>query len=226
MHRLMMTSTAYRQSSSRHSDASRVDPENTLLSHFPLRRMDAETLYDSVLRVTGRLDDDIFGPPVEIEIKPDREVIAKGKKDGYRRALYVTQSRQTPLSMLAAFDFPQMTPNCTQRQHSTVATQALELMNSEASWSHAKYMAGRVVDVAGDEPRKQVEEIYWRALSRPPTEDEMTDALETVQVLARQWSAEVEKEHTATPTAWTARWLSLATLCHAVLNSAAFSYID
>ena len=54
----------------------------------------------------------------------------------------------------------------------------------------------------------------------------MTDALETVQVLARQWSAEVEKEHTATPTAWTARWLSLATLCHAVLNSAAFSYID
>ena len=226
MHRLMMTSTAYRQSSSRHSDVSRVDPENTLLSHFPLRRMDAETLYDSVLRVTGRLDDDIFGPPVEIEIKPDREVIAKGKKDGYRRALYVTQSRQTPLSMLAAFDFPQMTPNCTQRQHSTVATQALELMNSEASWSHAKYMAGRVVDVAGDEPRKQVEEIYWRALSRPPTEDEMTDALETVQVLARQWSAEVEKEHTATPTAWTARWLSLATLCHAVLNSAAFSYID
>jgi hypothetical protein len=225
MHRLMMTSTAYRQSSS-YGDASRVDPDNTLLSRFPLRRMDAEALYDSVLRVTGRLDDDLFGPPVEIEIKPDREVIAKGKKDGYRRALYVTQSRQTPLSMLAAFDFPQMTPNCTERRHSTVATQALELMNSEASWSHAKHMAGRVVDVAGDDTRRQVEEVYWRALSRPPTEAEMTDSLETVQGLAGQWSMKLEKEHTATPTAWTARWLSLANLCHAVLNSAAFSYID
>ena len=225
MHRLMMTSTAYRQSS-RHTDASQADPENSLLSHFPLRRMDAETLYDSVLRVTGRLDDELYGPPVEIEIKPDREVIAKGTKDGYRRAIYVTQSRQTPLSMLAAFDFPQMTPNCTERQHSTVATQALELMNSEASWSHAKHMAGRVVDIAGGDPRKQVEEVYWRALSRPPTEAEMADAVETMQLMAPQWSTRLEKEYSATPTAWTASWLSLANLCHAVLNSAAFSYID
>ena len=225
MQRLMMTSSAYRQSSG-HSDASQQDPENVLLSHFPLRRMDAETLYDSVLRVTGRLDDDLFGPPVPIEIKPDREVIAEGNKDGYRRALYVTQSRQTPLTMLAAFDFPQMTPNCTERQHSTVATQALALMNSEASWSHAKHMAGRVIDIAGDAPRSQVEEVYWRALSRPPSAAEMTDALETIEALARQWPTRLEEEYTAAPTAWTARWLSLANLCHAVLNSAAFSYID
>ena len=106
MQRLMMTSTAYRQSS-RRTDASQVDPQTPCCRTSRCRRMDAETLYDSVLRVTGRLDDDLFGPPVEIEIKPDREVIAKGKKDGYRRALYVTQSRQTPLSMSAAFDFPQ-----------------------------------------------------------------------------------------------------------------------
>ena len=54
----------------------------------------------------------------------------------------------------------------------------------------------------------------------------MTDALETMQLLARQWPTRLEKEHIATPTAWTAWWLSLANLCHAVLNSAAFSYID
>ncbi len=226
MHRLMMTSSAYRQSSRWVGGPPAADPENTLWSRMTMRRMDAESVHDSVLRVTGRLNPKIFGPPEKIEVKPDREVVAQGSKEGLRRALYVTQSKQTPLTMLAAFDFPQMTPNCLERQHSTVATQALELMNGAAVWSHARYMAGRVVDDAGDDPRKHVEEIYWRALSRPPAEREMTDALESLREFAAAWPAHLDKERSDTPKAWAARWLALSNLCHAILNSAEFSYID
>src|SRR5882672_8356094 len=70
MHRLVLTSTAYRQSS--HFDASlhSADPDDILLSRMPLKRMDAEQLYDSALKVTGRLDPAQFGPPVPVEVKP------------------------------------------------------------------------------------------------------------------------------------------------------------
>ncbi|MFN0170227.1 MAG: DUF1553 domain-containing protein [Bryobacteraceae bacterium] len=226
MQRIMMTSSAYRQSSRWDGAPPAADPENLLWSRMPLRRMDAEAVHDSVLRVTGRLNDKLFGPPEKIEIKPDREVVALGSKEGLRRALYVTQSKQTPLTMLAAFDFPQMTPNCLVRQHSTVATQALELMNGEAVWAHARHMAGRVVDEAGDDPRKQVEQVYWRALSRRPSDREITDALESLKEFATHWPARLDQERSEAPKAWTARWLALSNLCHAILNSAEFSYID
>ena len=77
MHRLMMTSAAYRQTSQTTEALLAADPENALVSRMPLRRMDAETLYDSVLRVTGRLDDKMYGPPSKLEIKDNKEVIAQ-----------------------------------------------------------------------------------------------------------------------------------------------------
>ena len=119
-----------------------------------------------------------------------------------------------------------MTPNCTERQHSTVATQALELMNSERSWSHAKFMAGRIIDNAGADRSRQIEEVYWRALSRQPTPTELADALRTLDELTREWPSRLQQEQSEAPKRFTAAWLALANICHAILNSAAFSYID
>ena len=131
LHRLIMTSAAYRQTSTVSEPALRADPSNTLLSRFPLRRLDAEAIRDSVLKAAGRLDESEFGPPAAIDVKPDGAVLPKAGKLGYRRSIYVMQRRTTPVSLLDAFDAPFMSPNCIKRGESIVSSQALQMMNGE-----------------------------------------------------------------------------------------------
>ena len=226
MQRLMMTSAAYRQSSLSSAALRSADPENVLLSRMPLRRMDAEVLYDSILRVTGLLDDEMFGPPSKLEIKENKEVVAKPSKDGYRRSIYVTQKMQTPLTLLDAFDLPRMTPNCVLRRQSQVATQALQMMNGSGVWEHARYMAGRLVDEIGPDPREQVEAVFLRTLSRPPSATEMSDSLAALDEFAEIWPKRLQKDRDPAPLRWKSRWLALASFCHTMLNSAEFSFID
>src|SRR5579862_463030 len=173
LHRTIVTSQAYRQTSQ--VDAARLaaDPDNVLLSRMPLRRMDAESLYDSILTAAGRLDFSMYGAPADIEIRPDKEVVVKSERAGYRRAIYILHRRQTPVSLMDAFDQPPMTPNCTERRRSNVATQALHMMNGSMSWDLARFMAGRVMDEAGSDVTRQVEAVYPRAYSRPPTPAEL-----------------------------------------------------
>ena len=126
MHRLMLTSQAYRQTSRVDEALTAADPDNALLSRMPLQRMDAETLYDSLMSVAGRLDPTLFGPPSEVDVRPDKEVVVKPTSAGFRRSIYVLHRRQTPVSLMDAFDQPAMTPNCTrappfQRGHAGAA---------------------------------------------------------------------------------------------------------
>lgn len=226
MHRLMLTSQAYQQSSSVDPATLQADPENALLTRMPLQRMDAETLYDSLLLAAGRLDAKSFGPAAEVDIRPDKEVTVKLGKDGYRRGIYVLRRRQTPISLLDAFDQPAMTPNCTERRRSNVATQALHMMNGSMSWDLAKFMAGRVLDEAGSDATKQIESIYLRAYSRRPSASEIQTGKEAIASFAAQWPARLASDHSEAPRAATAAWLALANYTHAILNSAEFSFID
>ncbi len=226
MHRLMVTSTAYRQTSRKDPKLVAADPGNTLLSRMPLRRMDAEQLYDSILKVSGRLNPKRFGRPELVEVKENKEVVPKGTDSGYRRGIYVLQRRTTRVSLMDAYDLPYMTPNCLQRRESTVATQALHLMNGEQTWEHAQYLAGRIVDDAGPDPRRQVEEVFLRVLSRPAKEVEIAKSMETLNELARHWPDRLNQEGAKTPLEWTSRWLALAGLCHTMLNSAEFVFVD
>ena len=226
MHRLIMTSSAYRQSSRAGAKALAEDPSNVLLSRFPLRRLDADALRDSILKVAGRLDTTRFGPADEVEVKPDGEVVARPTKDGYRRSIYILQRRSKPVTALETFDAPLLTPNCLLRPHSTVSSQALQLENSELVRDSARYMAGRVIDAAGDDVRKQIERVYWTTLSRPPTVEEAHQAGETLRELTREWRTHLESETPAEPIGNTARWLALSSLCHTYLNSAEFLYVN
>ena len=226
MHRLIMTSSAYRQSSGAAADALEVDPGNRLLSRFPLRRLDADALRDSILKVAGRLDTTPFGPADEVEVKPDGEVVARPTERGYRRSIYVLQRRSKPVTALETFDAPLLTPNCLRRPHSTVSSQALQLENSDLVRESARYMAGRVIDAAGDDLQKQIERLYWAALSRSATAEEAEQAGETLRGLTREWRTHLESEIPAEPIASKARWLALASLCHIYLNSAEFLYVN
>ena len=226
MHRLMVTSQAYRQSSSLTEAQISVDPENALLTRMPLQRMDAETLYDSLMLASSRLDDTAFGTPSDIRINEDKEVSVKPGKLGYRRSIYTLHRRQTPVSLMDAFDQPSMTPNCTERRRSNVATQALHMFNGSISWELSKFMAGRIIDEAGNDRAKQVEQVYLRAYSRPPNPAEIETAKAAIADFEKQWPDRLSRDNSEAPHAAQSQWLALANLCHAILNSAEFSFID
>ncbi len=226
MHRLIVTSQAYRQSSNLSDALLNTDPENVLLSRMPLQRMDAETLYDSLLQVTSRLDATPFGTPAAIEVTDDKEVIVKTATAGYRRSIYTLHRRQTPVSLLDAFDQPSMTPNCTERRRSNVATQALHLMNGSMGWNLARYMAGRIIDEAGTSREKQIDQIYLRAYSRKPTIEEVATGKSAIADFEKQWPDRLKQDNADAPLATQSAWLALANYCHVILNSAEFSFID
>jgi mono/diheme cytochrome c family protein len=226
IHRLIVTSEAYRQTSYIDPKALAADPENELLSRMPLARMDAETLYDSLIATTGRLDPTLFGEPVDVKITPEKEVVVNGTPAGFRRAIYVLHRRQTPMSLLDAFDEPAMTPNCTERRRSNVATQALDMMNGSQTWELARYMAGRIIDEAPDSESKQIELIYTRAFARKPTADELKIGQAAIAIFRKEWPARLAADNQDAPRQPTANWMALANYCHAILNSAEFSFID
>ena len=226
MHRLIMTSAAYRQSSQFDAGRHAADPSNVLLSRFAMRRLDADAIRDSMLKVARRLDPTPYGPAAKSEVRPDGEVISDCSDDGCRRSIYTLQRRTKPNTLLEAFDAPQMTPNCLKRAHSTVSSQALQLWNSDAVRENARHFAGRIIDAVGPDLASQIDRIYLTALSRWPTKAERETRTRQLREFTRHWLEHLEREVPAEPKQGRARWLALATLCHSILNSAEFIYVD
>lgn len=208
MDRLIMTSAAYRQESGE--------------SGFPLRRIDAESVRDSILQIAGRLDTKQFGPADAFRELPDGEVVT----DSTRRSLYVAHRRTQPISLLETFDQPFMNPNCVRRGLSVVSSQALHLMNGDLTRDNSRFMAGRIIDTVGEDPQAQLERAYLLALARKPTADETQAAKAALDHMTGDWEKQLEKDKPAEPVRSRARWLALATLCHTLMNSAEFLYID
>jgi hypothetical protein len=107
-----------------------------------------------------------------------------------------------------------------------VPTQALQMMNSDVLREHSRYLSGRLIDEFGEDRDKQIEGLYLRALSRRPTADELKVAREGLLELKKQWGPHLENSKHEAPKVPTARWFALAGLCHSVLSSADFLYID
>ncbi|MBI4584957.1 MAG: PSD1 domain-containing protein [Planctomycetes bacterium] len=224
MHRLMMTSSTYRQSSAVTADGEKLDPDNALYSRRPLARLDAEALYDSLLLIAGRLDENRFGRADPVQVRPDGLVTPAGTARGWRRLIYVQQSRKQIPTHLETFDFPPMNPNCVERRDSTVVPQALHLMNNGMVYSLAEQFAARVSRAVGTDPAKRLEMVYWIALSRPPSAEEERLGMEALDHLADRWN-----EHFAAagkPDHDAAGLSALAAFCHAIMNSAGFLYVD
>jgi hypothetical protein len=222
MHRLMMTSATYRQSSAVTPQQEKLDPENVLCSRMPLVRLDAEALYDTLLRVAGRLDETPFGPADSIQVRPDGLITPTGAARGWRRLIYVQHLRKQLPTHLENFDYPQMNPNCVERHESIVAPQALHLLNTGMVHDLAGHFAQRVIQEAGPDPAKQIELVYQMALSRPPSDEEKQVGLDALGKLVEKWSK--QPGDAGKPEA--AGLKALTTYCHAIMNSAAFLYVD
>ena len=232
MHRLMMTSATYRQSSKVTTEHEQIDPQNQLVSRMPLTRLNAESLYDSLLLVAGRLDETLFGPADRVQGRADGLVTPTGTERGWRRLIYVQQLRKQLATHLESFDFPQMNPNCIERRDSMVAPQALHLMNNAMVLDLAEKFATRVIRKAGSEMPRQIETVYWIALSRPPSDEELQIGLEMLSKLRadllKQLSGSGQPDSVPnTPLIEEAvQSKSLTVYCHAIMNSASFLFVD
>lgn len=213
MHRLMMTSRTYRQSSAVTPLHEELDPANRLLSRMPLRRMEAEVLRDTLLLIAGKLDETRFGPADPVQVRDDGLV-----QSGRRRSIYVQQLRKHPPSLLESFDLPSMNPNCVQRPESLVATQALHLLNDTMVRELAGHFAERVLREVGADAERQVERVFLIALGRRPSDEEKKIGIDSLTKLNAEWARQVSTAE--------AQQRSLRSFCHATLNSAMFIYID
>lgn len=141
MHRLIMLSHTYQQSTLINETFAAIDADSLYLWRFPMKRLEAEAIRDRVLQAAGSLDSTSFGPPVELKEDEAGQVMPAVDQ---RRSVYLKVRRTQPVSFLAAFDAPIMETNCERRTVSTVAPQALMLLNSEFIRTQAEQMAGLI----------------------------------------------------------------------------------
>jgi Protein of unknown function (DUF1553) len=213
LHRLIVTSTTYRQSS-RADDQSGVtaDPGNTLLWRQNRRRLDGETIRDALLTVSGRLNRGMGGPSVFPELPAElKRLSSKGAvwpvspkvEDRERRSLYVFVRRNLRFPFFEVFDRPDTNASCPRRPVTTIAPQALSLLNSRLAHDTAQALAARVDRETGARLDEEVMQLCRIVLGRTP------DAAE------RQMMSN-----------YRGRGGSLEHLCLALLNTNAFIYID
>jgi hypothetical protein len=205
LHRLMVLSSTYRQSS-RRSDtdprARTLDPENRLLGRMNRRRLDGEELRDSVLAVSGSLTRRLGGPMVRVPLEPEVYdlIFTEGEPDGLwpvtpdplehtRRSIYLFKKRNVRLPLLEAFDQPDTLTSCPARSVSTFAPQALILLNGPFLPEHARRLAARLLQNtpkpgAAPEPRMWIEDAYRLALGRPPRASEVRQAVDFLSTQA------------------------------------------
>jgi hypothetical protein len=229
MHKLIMTSTAYRQSSRRTAAQDAVDGSNMLIGRYPLRRLDAEVLRDRILLTAGRLDRTPFGPPIGVV----EDMVGQGNApdDKPRRSIYLQQRRTKPVAFLAAFDTPVAELSCDRRVNSTSAPQALMLMNSDFILKQAGHFATRV--------RKETPPDFERdRLAKVPVKNPRL-----AQFAAFAWREAYQREATLGEVEVAARFLAqqmdhlranvkdfelaaLTNLCQQLISSNEFLHVD
>ena len=192
MHRLIVTSRAYRMSSQLEPEADQLDPSNELWHRQDVRRLEAEAIRDTILAVSGRLDPTLYGPSIAPHLTPFMEGRGRpgrsGPLDGEgRRSIYLNVRRNFLTPMLLAFDFPTPSSTMGRRNVSNVPAQALTLMNDPFLVGQAKVWATRVRKDASVPPPQTVETMYREAFGRPPSADERTAALAFLDDQAKEY---------------------------------------
>jgi mono/diheme cytochrome c family protein len=183
LHRELMRSAAYQRASRADSEQMQNDPDNRLWGRFIRRRLQVEELRDAILATAGSLDDRMGGSHLTT---PNRQYVtstANVNPDVYRtnrRSIYLPVVRSALYDVLQAFDFADPNVSTGQRQSTTVAAQALFLMNSEFASQQSLTWAHALLDDATLDDSARVDVAYRRALGRLPTSEERTRALQYV----------------------------------------------
>ena len=217
LQRSIVLSSTYRMSSEADPRAAEVDGENLLLQHMPVRRLEAESIRDSVLAVTGTLNRTLYGPSITPFISPYQDGRGKPKSgplDGAgRRSIYVKVQRNFINPLFLAFDYPVPVMTRGRRTVSTVPSQALMLMNNEFVARQTEKWADREI-AASPEWNERIESMFLRAFGRPVEPSEINDSRGFVE-------KQLELYRSADPDDYRA-WADLG---HVLINSKEFIFI-
>jgi mono/diheme cytochrome c family protein len=262
LHKMIVMSRAYTQSSRRSASQEAVDPENKLVARMNVRRLDAEEIRDALLVVSGRLNRALFGPSVPVgEDHEGRVLVGRQKRNvnreavgvddvgdaAFRRSLYIEARRRQPLAMLDAFDLPTMTPNCDLRRASTVAPQALMMMNDAFVVTRAEDLAADARKAHPGDRAAQVALAWSRVYGRDPSPAELSEATAFVATQEQALSSRVtlapatlkaladakgkpeeakRREAVDAERRDKAALAAMASLCQALMASNEFLYVD
>ncbi len=216
MHRLILNSATYRQSSLPNDKAATVDPQNTLLWRYPFRRLDAEAIRDAMLAASGELDLQMYGPYVATQRAGDGDVVVNEQTAGAkRRSLYQQQRRSQVVGMLEAFDAPSIVFNCTARTSTTVPLQSLKLLNSEFIRLRAGALGKRVRMTAAEDEEKAIRLAFELTFGRMPSAEELIASREFLKAQPAEYAGQAN----AVELAWT-DW------CQMLLASNPFLYLE
>jgi Protein of unknown function (DUF1553)/Protein of unknown function (DUF1549) len=237
MHRLVMLSNTYQQSSDFNPEAAKVDPQNKLLWRFQRQRLTGEEIRDTILAVSGQLNPEMGGPSVFPEIPEGMEVRGGWKKNENeeaknRRSIYVFVRRNSRYPMFHTFDMPDTHESCPIRPQTITAPQALSLLNDKIILRAAQSFAGRVLREFGSDVNAQVSGAYRFALSREPDANEREMALAFLQKQSLAIKARIEqKKPVGLPTNMNpdvdpAHAAALVDFCHVLFNANEFVYLN
>jgi hypothetical protein len=214
LHKRILLSAVYQQSSDSNEASAKLDPSNKLLWHFNRRRLEGEAIRDSMLATAGMLNTKMGGPGVFPPLPAGMTSRGGWNKhedaaDAVRRSVYIFVRRNTRYPMLETFDMPDTHESCARRNNTITPLQALELMNNNlvSDWSQA--FARRVRNDQGLTPEAQVDRAWRLAFARPAAADEQKLALDFMKKQASLGSPS-----------------PLTDLCHMLLNSNEFLYIN
>lgn len=238
LHRLILTSHAYRQTSTRRDDLDAIDPDNLLLGRMSVRRLEAEVVRDALLAVSGQISYMMSGTPVPVAPdgvgqivvaadnrdsagRPSNKVIPLGE-DEFRRTVYVQVRRSMPLAVLEPFDMPSLAPNCEVRTQSTVAPQSLMMMNSPFVVAQMKTMAAGIVQQFGSDSQQMFSHAWTRTLGKSPTSEDIESGVAFLNTQIEHFKSTAKAD--ASPEQSTID--ALATLCQALVCSSGFLYVD
>ena len=228
LHKLIMLSDTYQQASlhANHENYSLKDSENLFLWRFPRIRLDAESLRDSMLVASGTLNRTMTGPSFfprmsneAMEGLSRKEAAWKEspEKERARRSVYMMTQRSRLLPMMTTFDFTETTSTCAKRDVTTVPPQALALLNNEFVHRQSSALADRVRVETGNTPSQQVVRAWEIVLQRRPLALELQQGLRHLEEQHESFLAaqQIDPKHEA-----------LKSLCHVLLNTNEFLYLD
>jgi mono/diheme cytochrome c family protein len=229
--RLIVNSATFQQSVTFDAAKSAIDPENRLLWRRTPQRLESEALRDAMLAVAGSLNTEMYGPSFKPPI-PSEAMQARNVKDPYprdlqenpgtcRRSVYMFHKRVVQYPLMLAFDAPDAQVSCGRRLNTTVAPQALALLNDPFVRRRAEELAKRLQTEAGHEIDAQIALAFQLALARQPTDVELMD---TKTFVNEQTSARSQRD--ANLNLDTARRLALTDFCQMLFALNEFIYVD
>jgi hypothetical protein len=222
MHRLIMLSSTYQMSTRLDSSAAQADPENRLHWRMSRRRLEAESIRDAILAVSGELDATMGG--TQMTDKNHAYVSSTGGRGGViydvkRRSIYLPVIRSGLYDVFQAFDFADPSASNGKRIPTTVAPQALFMMNDRLVLRCAEAMARRLLDRPGPDDAGRVRRAYLLAYGRPPTDKEVARASDFLQ----RFEAALDDQTSATDARRLRAWQAL---CQAIVASSEFIYLN